>query len=128
MKDNRKNTGSFYTPKLIADFLVNYLFNKLEGKSNITILEPSAGDGSFINAIYYHNKFSPKILSLTAVEREKDELNKITSVIKHKTLNTVNSDFLEFQDQNHAKFSLVIGNPPYIKNNLLNLKIFGLLS
>ena len=27
---NKKNTGSFYTPKIIADFLVEYLSKKLE--------------------------------------------------------------------------------------------------
>ncbi len=116
---NPKLTGSFYTPKIIADFLVNYLSLKFNGKPVISILEPSAGDGIFIKSIFEHKKFSKRIEKLIAVEKNKTELNKITNEIKLEALTAIHSDFLEFQYQNHNKFSLVIGNPPYIKINIL---------
>jgi adenine-specific DNA-methyltransferase len=116
---NRKNTGSFYTPKSIADFLVNYLSEKLRGKDNISILEPSAGDGIFVKAIYSHKTLSKKIKKVIAVEQSKRELNKITKEVKQKSLLAIHDDFLEFQYRNSHKFSLIVGNPPYIKKNLL---------
>lgn len=118
MKD-RKKIGSFYTPKSIADFLVNYLSDKLQDKKNISVLEPSAGDGIFVKTIYNHETLSEKVKKVVAVEQSKRELNKITKEIKQKSFSAIHSDFLKFQNGNKQKFSLVVGNPPYIKKNLL---------
>lgn len=117
MDNNKKHTGSYYTPKIIADFLVDYLSKKLIDKSNISILEPSVGDGIFIHSIFNHNQLFPKIEKIIAIEQDEQELNKIpyTQPIFH----GVHSDFLEYQKNDNAKFNLVIGNPPYIKKNLL---------
>ena len=57
---NKKLTGSFYTPQLVADFLSNYLLKKLNDKNTITVLEPSAGDGAFIKALYKSDIFITK--------------------------------------------------------------------
>lgn len=116
---NKKNTGSFYTPKSIANFLVSYLSDKLQNKNNLSVLEPSAGDGIFIKTIYNHKTFSEKVKNVVAVEQSKRELNKITKGLEHKSFLAIHSDFLEFQNKNYQKFSLVVGNPPYIKKNLL---------
>lgn len=115
---NNKLTGSFYTPKIIADFLIDYLAIKLDGNS-LTILEPSAGDGVFIRSIYEHKSFSERIKMVIAVEKEGKELEKIKAITKSISFKATHSDFLEFQKNNKQKFNLVIGNPPYIKKNLL---------
>lgn len=115
---NKKNIGSFYTPKIIADFLVDYLSNKLNGK-HLTVLEPSAGDGIFVKSIYNHKSLLKKIKKVVAVEREEKELDKVKAITKSKSLKTIHSDFLDFQNSIKEKFNLVIGNPPYIKKNLL---------
>lgn len=122
---NKKNIGSFYTPKIIADFLVDYLSEKVSG-NNLSVLEPSSGDGIFIQAIYNHKTLSKKIQTVVAVEREKEELEKVKAISKAKSLQTVHADFLEFQKDNEQKFDLVIGNPPYFKKNLLDEKQISL--
>jgi adenine-specific DNA-methyltransferase len=114
---SKKLTGSFYTPPLIADFLVDYLSRKLNGKKDIAVLEPSAGNGVFIRSIFTHNFVSQIVKNVTAVEIDKAELDKIA--ITESRLTKINSDFLEFQLSNKHRFNLVIGNPPYIKKNLL---------
>ena len=118
---NKKLTGSFYTPKIIADFLVKHLSKKVKGKE-LSVLEPSSGDGIFIKTILNDSIFSKKIKEIVAVEREKEEIAKVKLLSKSKILKTVNKDFLEFQNNNKQKFSLVVGNPPYIKKNLLDEK------
>lgn len=115
---NKRRTGSFYTPKIIADFLVDYLSKKLNGE-NLTVLEPSSGDGIFIKTIYNHSVLSKQVKKVVAVEREKVELDKVKAITKCNTLKTIHSDFLDFQKSNNTKFDLVIGNPPYIKKNIL---------
>jgi adenine-specific DNA-methyltransferase len=117
MKDKIKKTGSYYTPKIIADFLVDYLSVKLNDKHNISILEPSAGDGAFIDSLYQHKSLSQKIKRVTAIEKDKSELDKIK--IKNPSFNGLSTDFLCFQENNSETYDLVIGNPPYIKRSLL---------
>lgn len=116
---NKKLSGSYYTPKIIADFLVDYLYDKLKDESLISILEPSAGDGVFVKTVYNHKRLAKKIKTLIAVEKNKVELNKITRDVKNKSFNACHSDFLEFQLNNKKRFSLVLGNPPYIKSSFL---------
>lgn len=122
---NKKQIGSYYTPKKIADFVVEYLGNKVIGE-DISVLEPSVGDGVFIQAILENKKIESKICNLTVVEREKVELEKVKLIAHSKEIKAINDDFLTFQKDNNLKFSLVIGNPPYIKKNHLSEIQIGL--
>lgn len=122
---NKRLTGSFYTPKIIADFLVDYLATKLKG-TDLSVLEPSVGDGSFIHSIFKHKKFLGKIGSITAIEKEAVELEKVRAITDSTRLQTINSDFLDFQNGNEDKFSVVLGNPPYFKKNLLSAEQIAL--
>lgn len=116
---SKKITGSFYTPKVISDFLIDYLYLKLGQKKNL-ILEPSAGDGAFIHSIYNHKQFLKKLSKVVAIEREPTEAQKIRNISNEKSLEILHTDFLFYQLNNKQKFDLVIGNPPYIKKNHLD--------
>ncbi len=116
---NKKLSGSFYTPEIVADFMVSYLLDKLIEQTSISILEPSAGDGIFVKQIFANDGLAKKTTSFIAVEQSKRELNKITKAVKAPALSVIHADFLDFQLENKSKFSLVIGNPPYIKKGLL---------
>lgn len=118
---NKRKIGSFYTPQIIADFLVDYLTPKLK-KENLTVLEPSSGDGIFVKSIYKHKVISKNLKRVLAVEREVSELKKVRKITANSSLETINSDFLDFQNNNNDKFDLVIGNPPYFKKNFLSKK------
>jgi adenine-specific DNA-methyltransferase len=116
---SRKLSGSFYTPKIIADFLVDYLSRKLEYKDSLSVLEPSAGDGIFVKTIINHETLNNRVKKIVAVEKSKRELNKIAKSVKSDSFLGIHMDFLDFQNNNTDTFSLVIGNPPYIKKSLL---------
>lgn len=55
---NEKETGSFYTPQKLIEYMINYVSSRVDPKS---ILEPSAGDGRFachlkqFNASIWHH-------------------------------------------------------------------------
>lgn len=116
---DKKNTGSFYTPKIIANFLVDYLFEKIKDK-NLSVLEPSVGDGIFVNSLVAHSLFFKRINEIVAVEKDESELSKIDTRIKG--FQPIANDFLEFQKDNNSQFSLVLGNPPYYKSKQLTKK------
>ena len=113
---DQKLRGGYYTPEVLADFIVK----NIEINKEINILEPSCGDGIFINSI---KKIIPKekIKSLTAIEIVEEEANKVKNRFKDEKFHILNEDFLNFYRNNRNKrFDLIIGNPPYIRYQYLS--------
>lgn len=120
MNDRTKQTeqklkGVYYTPKEIVDFFINWAIDK--NKKQI-ILEPSAGDGVFINNLKNLNDNS----RIIAVEIDKNEALKIKPNLEKKQYEIIIDDFYNFYENNKNKekiFNLIIGNPPYIRYQFL---------
>jgi adenine-specific DNA-methyltransferase len=113
---DKKKTGSYYTPDYLADFISKRVLSYFNKRSRISILEPSVGDGAFIEALKNvgNNNLSIK---LTALEINPDELIKASKKWNKRNSKFECIDFLKFQPEN--LFSAIIGNPPYIKKNRL---------
>ena len=99
---NKNRYGQYFTPKLIVDYMISL--------SNITknskILEPSSGEGIFIN-ILEKNGFK----NITGYE--------IDNMLYQNRNFVINKSFIDTDIKD--KFDLVIGNPPYIRwKNLEN--------
>lgn len=117
--NKKKLSGSFYTPKVAADFLVDYLSDRLAQFTDIKVLEPSCGDGVFVKSVVNHPVLASCVKKIVAVERNKLELKKAKIPGKSRVIKSRHADFLNFQKSTREKFHLVIGNPPYIKKNHL---------
>jgi adenine-specific DNA-methyltransferase len=103
-----KLRGGFYTPEPIADFILRWGIN---GSSTFEILEPSCGDGVFLEQILNsHLKYK----SITAIEFDEIEAAKSNSIPLPNT-RVINADFHVYCNETSDKFDLVIGNPPYIR-------------
>jgi adenine-specific DNA-methyltransferase len=111
---NNKATGSYYTPKYLADFISKRVDAFFVDKKGLSILEPSVGDGSFIESI--NNTFN-KAVDLTALDINSTELEKAEKKWNGNNAAFKVIDFLDFRNEN--KYSAIIGNPPYIKKNIL---------
>ncbi|MFA7285399.1 MAG: N-6 DNA methylase [Candidatus Paceibacterota bacterium] len=129
---SNKENGAYYTPSLLADFIVFHLFDKYDFSNSINVLEPSSGDGNFFDSMFSNTTFKgrfklPKNITIDAIEKDKEEIeiskkkNKKRLLASQK-INYFNEDYLEFNKKNKKKFDLVIGNPPYIKSNYLTKK------
>jgi adenine-specific DNA-methyltransferase len=80
------------------------------------------GDGTFVQAINEVENLSKfKRINLTIVERENKELKKALNKNTFKSIHisSFNKDYLNFHFENKNKFSVVLGNPPYVKSNYL---------
>lgn len=110
-----KLRGGFYTPEKIAEFVLRWGIN---GSKSFDILEPSCGDGVFLEQIY-KNKFNYK--SITAVELDEIEAEKANS-IPLKNRQVINSDFHTYCNNTRQRFDLVVGNPPYIRYQFFDRK------
>ncbi len=103
-----KLRGGFYTPEPIASFVLKWALN---GNKQLDILEPSCGDGVFLEEI---QKGDYEYNSVTAIEFDEVEAKKSKKIGLDKT-NVINADFHDFCINTKQKFDLVVGNPPYIR-------------
>lgn len=111
---NEKDTGSFYTPQSLVDYMVSYVSTRVQPTS---ILEPSAGDGRFVNALSAFNSH------ITLVESEKEKTD-ILEIKFGDNCYVYNSDFIAFSLNNTETYDLIIGNPPYIpKKNIVKEQV-----
>lgn len=123
LKENiskQKLRGGYYTPKVIADFLCKWSINE-ETKS---ILEPSCGDGNFIESAINRFKelnvdtseIQKRITGIELIKEEADKVEERTRVLGLKESPIVNNDFFHYiQENEKKKFDVVIGNPPFIR-------------
>ena len=113
----QKLRGAYYTPLQLANAMVG-----LVASHNITnVLEPSCGDGVFIDSLSSMNMLKD-IESVTAVEIETDESEKVRNNYTNNTnIHVLNEDFFDFYQRVYGKqsFDLILGNPPYIRYQYL---------
>ena len=113
----QKLRGSYYTPTQLAEAMV-----ELFASQNIsTILEPSCGDGVFIDSLEKHD-FLSKINKLTAIEIESDEAEKVRNrYFDLEQVEVYTEDFFNYYNRILGKecFDLILGNPPYIRYQYL---------
>lgn len=116
----QKLRGGYYTPLDISLFVSKWV---LEGNSAKKILEPSCGDGVFLEAL---GKATKKRIDVWAFEIEPEEARKAKgslSVQKNIKATVRNIDFLEWFCANEAavgSFDGVVGNPPFIRYQYLS--------
>ena len=120
---NKKHTGSYYTPDYLSDFIVKRVSLHLTGGKTISIFEPSVGNGSILNALRKSDIFKKyDDILITALDINKIEINKAKSEIadiKNIKSSFEHCDFLDYIQKEKKLHHLIIGNPPYIKKNLL---------
>ena len=104
----QKLRGGYYTPPQIATFLLQW---GMSGLLHADILEPSCGDGVFIEQMQNLNM---NFTSFIGVELDSDEAAKASAINLHDT-EILNHDFHEFCLSTDKRFDLIIGNPPFIR-------------
>lgn len=111
-----KLRGAYYTPYDLATSIVNKFISLSDYKN---VLEPSCGDGVFIDAIIESGlRENTKI---TAVEINEEETTKLSvKYVNKSNIEIVHEDFFKFYLENISNsFDLILGNPPYIRYQYL---------
>lgn len=103
MNEIIKYSGVVFTPEHIAEYMVNLIDKEVNGK----ILEPSCGHGVFIK--YLIKKFDNNMIYGNDIST--DYINYCKD--NYKNINFTNLDYIEYNIQ--YKYSIIIGNPPYIR-------------
>lgn len=115
-----KLRGGYYTPDKISEFITDWA---VQAPAD-TVLEPSCGDGSFLNAITHRLK----ILGATRQEVKKNVIGvELDSVEAEKAAQygttVVCKDFFSYFREvvdDKKKFDAIVGNPPFIRYQNFN--------
>ena len=92
----RKKKAQFFTPTQLVDRILQEAEIPFENK---TILEPSCGDGVFIEQLIENNE-------IYAIDKDKNKTKAIKE--KYQTAKVITKDFLQYNPK--IKFDVVIGN------------------
>ena len=119
--NSSKSLAQIFTPSYIADFMVKNLINirsnsgeKEQSVENLKILEPSSGEGIFLERLIENN--FKNIMAYEIDSELKEDL-----VIKFPRVNFKFENFLSSLPK--EEFDIIIGNPPYLGQNY-NTEVF----
>ncbi|MBD5480430.1 MAG: N-6 DNA methylase [Lachnospiraceae bacterium] len=113
MKEEKK-TGSYYTPVELIRFMIEYLEKEQQDFSNV--LEPSAGDGRFLSLLV------PQSKHVEAIEVFEEKVKQIRQTYKERNVEVKKRNFLDYISETTKRYSLIIGNPPYINLKMMEKK------
>ncbi|MCY4046940.1 MAG: class I SAM-dependent methyltransferase, partial [Candidatus Dadabacteria bacterium] len=105
-----KDSGSFYTPQPLANWLASYVLERLPTRKSVNVLEPSCGNGVFLTAL--NKDKDGKTLYVNAVDIDKKSVKEARKGDYRFNLEVECGDFLQWQAS--KKYDLVIGNPPFV--------------
>ena len=106
---DNKQTGSFYTPEPLVEYMSKFAMERINAQR---ILEPSVGDGRFIEVLTGYGG------SIDAVEIDLNKINEL-SINKPKNVELICANFIKYSLESDKKYNLIIGNPPYITKKVL---------
>lgn len=115
---DQKLRGAYYTPMQLASAMVGIFAADITIK---TILEPSCGDGVFIDAAIEAGLIN-NIELFRAIEIESSEVELLKNrSAKYKNIDIQHKDFFDFYNESYktTKYDLILGNPPYIRYQYL---------
>lgn len=112
----QKLRGGYYTPVTLARYLCEWAVRE-DGEK---VLEPSAGDGNFIEALSdaVSRKGLKEPVSVIAVELDQGEVAKARSRSRKlggAKVSWCNADFFDAYGQLPRDFDIAVGNPPFIR-------------
>ncbi|WP_242687988.1 N-6 DNA methylase [Photorhabdus stackebrandtii] len=117
---SQKLRGGYYTPQNLADYVTKWVLSKLPE----SILEPSCGDGVFIQAL--NNNQCDKTIKLSCFElfdTEAQKASKRCQSLGFDNAIVAEGDFLVWANNQlnpgHSLFDAVVGNPPFIRYQFL---------
>ncbi|GAA3761335.1 class I SAM-dependent methyltransferase [Streptomyces tremellae] len=111
-----KLRGGFYSPDVLVELCIRRSAELLDGRSDLRVLEPSAGDGAFLRGIG-RNDIARRIQKIEAVEIFAEEAAKAADALDSTGLQgrVVNQNVLQWSQGRGPEFDWVLANPPYVR-------------
>ncbi|MEQ8237581.1 MAG: class I SAM-dependent methyltransferase [Cyclobacteriaceae bacterium] len=116
----QKLRGGYYTPQPITEFLCNWCIQQ----NTKNVLEPSCGDGNFIEAAILRFKelgvvgedLKGRLKGIELIEEESIKAKSRAANLGLNSNTIENNDFFHYLSNNgKVKYDAVLGNPPFIR-------------
>jgi adenine-specific DNA-methyltransferase len=112
----RKRLGQFYTPGSEASSFANWAIRT----GNERILEPSAGDGALlVAALKRAASLSGHLRTALACDIDRQSVEALRAAVGQ-AADVRSSDFFDLDPRDHAPVDVVLANPPFTRNHLLD--------
>lgn len=111
-----KLRGGFYTPDDLVDLCLSRIASLTGGRSQLRLLEPSAGDGAFIRGVA-RSSLRDRVERIEAIELMEPEAEKSAAAIRESRLagSVVACSAIEWAVRSDATFDVTVGNPPFVR-------------
>jgi adenine-specific DNA-methyltransferase len=111
-----KLRGGFYSPEVLVDMCLARSKELLAGRTNLRVLEPSAGDGAFLHGLQ-RTGFGRDVEHVEAIEVLEEEAGKAAQALTSLGLpgRVLHENVLRWTWGRAADFDLVLANPPYVR-------------
>jgi adenine-specific DNA-methyltransferase len=109
----RRSLGVYYTPPVVADFLVRWGVRS----NREVVLEPAAGNGEFLEAMNRTDRVLIPPASVIAAEIDGAVAAEMQK--KYPAATVIAGDFLALGREDVPHVDVVIGNPPFIRYQAL---------
>jgi adenine-specific DNA-methyltransferase len=112
-----KLRGGFYSPEVLVKLCFDRLHALLNGRSNLRLLEPAAGDGAFIRGLASHG-LSSSVQHVEAIELIGSEASKAEDALVGSGIpgRVCHMNVLEwYAEESEKPFDAVVANPPYVR-------------
>lgn len=117
----KENPDFYPTP----ESLIRKMTNKIDWKYITSVLEPSAGKGDLVEAIYnqfqYTQRYRSSKFDIDTIEYDEN----LRHILKGKDYRVVADDFIAFDT--YKKYDLILMNPPYSAGDKHLLKAISLV-
>lgn len=111
-----KVRGGFYSPESLVQACFQRIQALLPGAKDLTLLEPSAGDGAFIRGLD-QGPLGRHIKEVLAVELLPEEAAKCRAAARSGSWrgHVITGSFLEWTASARELFDIAVGNPPFVR-------------
>jgi adenine-specific DNA-methyltransferase len=118
--DEKKLRGGYYTPKEITHFVCRWAIDHPKKR----VLEPSCGDGNFIEASIQRfrklgvpeSQLNGLIRGIELIPQEAQKATDRAAIAGVNSHSIINTDFFEYFTKNpQERFDVIVGNPPFIR-------------
>jgi adenine-specific DNA-methyltransferase len=113
-----KLRGGFYTPPRLAAFCLERVSELLSGGTGLRVLEPSAGDGSFVRGIADSpTGLAERVACLRALELVPGEAAKVAEALEVAGLagDVTTASAIRWAAETDELFDVALGNPPFVR-------------
>ena len=113
-----KLRGGFYSPRKLVDICILRALSH-QRKDKIEVLEPSCGDGAFIEGISRTPIYTD--VNFLGIEVVKEEAEKSRALLSKSKVSgkIINNSFFDTYDS-LGEYDVILGNPPYIRYQFIN--------